>query len=99
MDWKAFMYEKMAGDLKVRYDAVRKYDKTHMAAPHASPVSLFGSPYGTGAEDDFLMADEVIFMDYPNTPSTISPATGGHGILWLRRISLTAPIRKMVAIM
>ena len=73
MDWKAFMYEKMAGDLKVRYDAVRKYDKTHVATAHASPVSLFGSPYGTGAEDDFLMADEVDFYGLSQYPKHNQP--------------------------
>jgi len=68
MDWKAFIYQKLAEDLKLRYDAVRKYDKTHIVTAHASPVSLFGSPYGGESGDDFLMADQVDYYGLSQYP-------------------------------
>lgn len=68
MDWKAFIYQKLAEDLRLRYDAVRKYDKTHVVTAHASPVSLFGSPYGGESGDDFLMADEVDYYGLSQYP-------------------------------
>ncbi len=68
MDWKAFIYNKLAEDLKLRYDAVRKYDKTHIVTAHASPVSLYGSPYGGESGDDFLMADQVDYYGLSQYP-------------------------------
>ncbi|HUX96606.1 MAG TPA: beta-galactosidase [Bacteroidales bacterium] len=68
MDWKAFIYQKLAEDLKLRYNAVRKYDKTHVVTAHASPVSLFGSPYGGESGDDFLMADQVDYYGLSQYP-------------------------------
>jgi beta-galactosidase len=68
MDWKSFIYQKLAEDLRLRYDAVRKYDKTHIVSAHASPVSLYGSPYGGESGDDFLMADEVDYYGLSQYP-------------------------------
>ncbi len=68
LDWKAFIYQKLAEDLKLRYDAVRKYDKTHIVTAHASPVSLYGSPYGGESGDDFLMADQVDYYGLSQYP-------------------------------
>ena len=79
MDWKNFMYQKMAEDLKLRYDAVRTYDKTHVATAHASPVSLFSSPYGSGAEDDFLMSIQVDYYGLSQYPKHNLP---GDWIPW-----------------
>lgn len=79
MDWKNFMYQKMAEDLRLRYDAVRKYDKTHVATAHASPVSLFSSPYGSGAEDDFLMSAQVDYYGLSQYPKHNLP---GDWIPW-----------------
>lgn len=73
MDWKHFIYEKMAGDLRLRYEAVRNVDKTHVATAHASPVSLFSSPYGSGAEDDFLMSEQVDFYGVSQYPKHNQP--------------------------
>ncbi len=79
MDWKSFIYQKMAADLKLRYDAVRKFDKTHVATAHASPVSLFSTPYGTGAEDDFLMSDVVDYYGVSQYPKHNQP---GDWVPW-----------------
>jgi beta-galactosidase len=73
MDWKHFIYEKMAGDLGLRYKAIRNVDKNHVATAHASPVSLFSSPYGTGAEDDFLMSEQVDFYGVSQYPKHNQP--------------------------
>jgi beta-galactosidase len=79
MDWKHFMYEKMAEDLRLRYQAVRNVDKTHVATAHASPVSLFSTPYGTGAEDDFLMSDQVDYYGVSQYPKHNQP---GDWVPW-----------------
>lgn len=79
MDWKSFMYQKMAEDLKLRYDAVRTYDKTHVATAHAAPVSLFSSPYGAGAEDCFLMSAQVDYYGLSHYPKHNQP---GDWVPW-----------------
>lgn len=57
IDWKAFIYEKLAEDMEARYSAIRKVDTTHLITAHAVGASLFQSPHvGAGATDDFLMA-------------------------------------------
>lgn len=57
IDWKTFIYEKLALDMRARYDAIRKVDKTHLVTAHAVGASLYQSPHvGAGATDDFLMA-------------------------------------------
>jgi len=79
MDWKNFIYQKMAEDLRLRYDAVRTFDKDHVATAHASPVSLFSSPYGSGAEDDFLMAAQVDYYGLSQYPKHNLP---GDWVPW-----------------
>lgn len=65
IDWKNFIYAKLAGDLRLRYDAIRQVDPTHVITSHAAVPSIFYSPYnGYGATDDFLMAQQV---DYYGT--------------------------------
>jgi len=57
LDWKTFIYEKLAEDMAHRYDAIRLGDKTHLITAHAVGASIFQSPHvGNGASDDFLMA-------------------------------------------
>jgi beta-galactosidase len=65
IDWKNFIYEKLAGDLGMRYAAVRRADTSHVITSHAAVPSIFYTPYdGYGATDDFLMAEQV---DYYGT--------------------------------
>jgi beta-galactosidase len=60
IDWKNFIYERLAEDLKARYDAIRRVDGEHVITSHAAVPSIFYSPYnGYGATDDFLMAESV----------------------------------------
>jgi beta-galactosidase len=63
LDWKVFVYEKMAEDLRMRAEAVREVDPDHVITSHAAVPSGLTSPLsewgGYGATDDFLMARAV----------------------------------------
>lgn len=80
LDWKTFIYEKLAEDLRMRYDAVREGDPDHVITSHAAVSSIIVSPHmGVGATDDFLMADVVDYYGvslYPkhNHPDRHWPA-------------------------
>ncbi len=80
LDWKTFIYEKLAEDLGDRYDAVREADFDNVITSHAAVSSIIISPHlGVGATDDFLMADVVDFYGaslYPkhNHPDRHWPA-------------------------
>lgn len=81
IDWKNFIYEKLAGDLRMRYEAIRRADKTHVITSHAAVPSIFYSPYnGYGATDDFLMAEQVDFYGISLYPKHNHPAR--HWELW-----------------
>jgi beta-galactosidase len=67
IDWREFNAQKMAWDLRMRYDALRTVDKSHVVSSHASPVSLFSSPYGS-AENDFLMSAQVDYYGLSQYP-------------------------------
>ncbi|PYV13141.1 MAG: hypothetical protein DMG21_21750 [Acidobacteria bacterium] len=57
LDWRAFIDDKLAGDLKTRVEAVRGADKTHFITSHAAVPALFTSPTdGFGEPDDWKMA-------------------------------------------
>lgn len=74
IDWKNFIYEKLAGDLRMRYEAVRSVDKTHVITSHAAVPSIFYSPYnGYGATDDFLMAQQIDFYGTSLYPKHNNP--------------------------
>jgi len=73
IDWRNFIYEKMAEDLKMRAEAVRKYDKKGVVSSHASPPSIFESPFGTGTVDDFLMSESVNYYGLSQYPKHNRP--------------------------
>jgi len=74
IDWKNFTYEKMAGDLRMRYEAVRSVDKEHVITSHAAVPSIFYSPYnGYGPTDDFLMAQQIDFYGTSLYPKHNNP--------------------------
>jgi len=83
IDWKNFIYQKMAEDLRLRYDAVRKVDQSGVITSHASPASIFSSPHGTGAEDDFLFAEQVDFYGISQYPKHNQPGD------WRRWVFMT----------
>ncbi len=80
LDWKTFIYEKLAEDLRMRYDAVREADPDNVITSHAAVSSIIISPHmGVGATDDFLMSGSVDYYGvslYPkhNHPERHWPA-------------------------
>ena len=81
IDWKNFIYEKLANDLGMRYEAIRKIDTTHVITAHAAVPSIFYSPYnGYGATDDFLMAKMVDYYGTSLYPKHSHPDR--HWELW-----------------
>jgi beta-galactosidase len=80
IDWKTFIYQRLAADLGARYDAVRRGGSNHVITSHAAISSILTSPHmGEGATDDFLMAEQVDYYGvsiYPkhNRPETHWPA-------------------------
>jgi beta-galactosidase len=64
MDWRVYYGYKLAEDLKMRNDAVRALDPSHVTTSHApnpSPlVRTLADPYDP--TDDFLMKDSVDFF-------------------------------------
>jgi beta-galactosidase len=65
IDWKAFIADKLAQDLRARYRAVKDAAPHAVAVSHAAGVGLFGSPHWwEGQSDDWAMAAQV---DYYGT--------------------------------
>ncbi len=65
IDWKTFIQDKLAEDLRARYEAVKSVAPDHVATSHAAGVGLFSSPHWwEGQPDDWKMAGQV---DYYGT--------------------------------
>jgi len=76
IDWKSFIYAKLAEDLKSRHDAIRKADPRGVITSHAAVPSVFTSPRsGEGEADDFLMADQVDYYGTSLYPKHSFPHT------------------------
>jgi beta-galactosidase len=76
IDWKTFIYDRLAEDLGARYDAVRDGGSDHVITSHAAISSLLTSPHmGEGATDDFLMAEHVDFYGVSIYPKHNRPET------------------------
>lgn len=77
LDWRAFIDDKLAGDLKTRVDAIRAADKTHAITSHAAAPALFTSPTdGYGQPDDFKMSESADFFGtsiYPKHSQSTRP--------------------------
>lgn len=60
IDWRKFIQQKLAEDLALKNEAVKKVARDKVTTSHAAVPSLFTSPrWGVGAPDDWLMADSV----------------------------------------
>jgi beta-galactosidase len=60
LDWRAFIDDKLAGDLRTRLVAIRSADHTHPVTSHAAVPGLFTSPTdGFGEPDDFKMSESA----------------------------------------
>jgi beta-galactosidase len=79
MDWRAFIDDKLAGDLKTRTDAIRAADRTHPISSHADSPGLFTSPTdGYGEPDDWKMSASTDFYGtslYPKHSESAHPWT------------------------
>ncbi|HSK08458.1 MAG TPA: beta-galactosidase [Vicinamibacterales bacterium] len=75
MDWRVFIGDKIAGDLKGRADAVRRVDRTHPVTSHApNPSPVFRTlADAMDASDDYLMKDAVDFFGTSFYPKLTSP--------------------------
>ena len=77
LDWRAFIDDKLAGDLKTRVDAIRSADATHFITSHAAVPGLFTSPTdGYGEPDDWKMAANADFFGtslYPKHAESTQP--------------------------
>ena len=82
LDWRAFITDKLAADLKTRVDAVRSADHIHPITSHAAVPGLFTDPRdGYGEPDDFLMAGSADFFGtslYPKHAESQKPWTYEH---------------------
>lgn len=62
IDWKLFLYDKAAGDMRLKYDAIRRVDSAHVITAHASPPSILATPMsGIDNFDDFM---QTSVLDY-----------------------------------
>jgi beta-galactosidase len=78
IDWKLFLYHKIASDLRMKYNAIRSVDSNHVITAHASPPSLFSSPLnGKDAANDFQRAKQ---LDYYGL--SVYPKHGDHETNW-----------------
>ncbi|HEV2232738.1 MAG TPA: beta-galactosidase [Terriglobia bacterium] len=97
LDWRAFITDKLAGDLKTRVDAVRAFDSTHPITSHAAAPAMFTSPTdGYGEPDDFRMAAVADFFGtslYPKHSQSSRPGI----IPCFRRRSISCGHRGIVS--
>jgi beta-galactosidase len=77
LDWRAFIDDKLAADLRTRVDAIRSADSVHPVTSHAADPALFTSPTdGFGEPDDFKMsasADAFGTSLYPKHSGSLRP--------------------------
>ena len=81
VDWRFFIIDKLAEDLRMRYEAVKKVIPDRIATSHAASPSLFTSPAGgDGNPDDWLMAGQVDYWGTSFYPKHSSPV--GRDVAW-----------------
>lgn len=77
LDWRAFIDDKLAGDLRTRVEAIRSADHAHAITSHAAVPGLFTSPTnGYGDPDDWKMASSADFFGtslYPKHAASTRP--------------------------
>jgi beta-galactosidase len=77
LDWRAFIEDKLAADLKTRVDTIRTVDVTHAITSHGAAPGLFTSPTdGYGEPDDWKMSSNADFFGtslYPKHSESTKP--------------------------
>lgn len=87
MDWRVFITEKLAEDLRLRHQAVKQIDPHHITSSHAAVPSVFTSlAAGDGTPDDWLMSQAVDFYGTSFYPKHSFPA--GHWSLARRALAM-----------
>jgi len=85
IDWKTFIADKLAEDLRARYEAVKKVAPDRVATSHAAGVGLFSSPlWWEGQSDDWSMAQQVDYYGtsfYPKHSAPVNRDTAWRGAL------------------
>jgi beta-galactosidase len=85
IDWKTFIADKLGGDLRERYLAVKHAAPEAIATSHAAGVGLFSSPnYWEGQSDDWTMARQVDYYGtsfYPKHSSFVDRDVPWRGAL------------------
>jgi beta-galactosidase len=85
IDWRAFITEKLAEDLRMKYEAVKSVAPDRVATSHADAPNLFTSPRsGDGTPDDWLMSRQVDYWGtsfYPKHSSPTGREVEWHGAL------------------
>ncbi len=77
LDWRTFIADKLAADLRTRVEAVRSADHLHPITSHAAAPAIFTSPTdGYGEPDDWRMsaaADDFGTSLYPKHAESVHP--------------------------
>ena len=77
LDWRTYVDDKLAGDLRTRVEAIRSQDHSHAITSHAAGPALFTSPTdGFGEPDDFKMSASADFFGtslYPKHAESTHP--------------------------
>jgi beta-galactosidase len=74
IDWRTFITEKLAEDLRMKYDAVKRIAPDRVTTSHADAPNLFTSPRsGDGTPDDWLMSRQVDYWGTSFYPKHSSP--------------------------
>ena len=77
LDWRAFIDDKLAGDLRTRVVAICSADHAHAITSHAAGPALFTSPTdGFGEPDDFKMSENADYFGtslYPKHSESAHP--------------------------
>lgn len=77
LDWRTFIDDKLAGDLKTRVESIRSADSSHPITSHAAVPGLFTSPTdGYGEPDDWKMAETADYFGtslYPKHSGSVRP--------------------------
>jgi beta-galactosidase len=75
MDWRVYIGEKIAADLKARAQAVKSVDAAHLVTSHApNPSPVFRTlADAMDASDDYLMKDAVDYFGTSFYPRLTSP--------------------------
>ncbi|MGH9543110.1 MAG: beta-galactosidase [Terriglobales bacterium] len=78
LDWKAFISDKLAEDLRAKEEAVHAVDPTHLTTSHSDIPTVLASPLDDyGMPDDWKMAPQVDYYGSSIYPKHASAKLGG----------------------